>query len=168
MWKRKLYRAAHPHRMLWGQCPPGEAVMQSRLYALVALSRGPIGLAVTGRESNSSSIRLSLTSNFSVLRMARALNLGLHGQGGLACCDSWGHKEWDTTERLNWTEPISPSVGGKQELPLTQNILRPSLATTVGGFSVPLTVEKKLEGIKNWGLLLSPDPLRECSGAVIS
>ena len=26
------------------------------------------------------------------------------GQGGLACCDSWGHKELDTTERLNWTE----------------------------------------------------------------
>ena len=26
------------------------------------------------------------------------------GQGGLACCDSWGHKESDTTERMNWTE----------------------------------------------------------------
>ena len=26
------------------------------------------------------------------------------GQGGLACYDSWGHKESDTTERLNWTE----------------------------------------------------------------
>ena len=26
------------------------------------------------------------------------------GQGGLACCDSWGHKESDTTEPLNWTE----------------------------------------------------------------
>ena len=26
------------------------------------------------------------------------------GQGGLACCDSWGRKELDTTERLNWTE----------------------------------------------------------------
>ena len=26
------------------------------------------------------------------------------GQGGLACCDSWGHKESDRTERLNWTE----------------------------------------------------------------
>ena len=26
------------------------------------------------------------------------------GQGGLAWCDSWGHKELDTTERLNWTE----------------------------------------------------------------
>ena len=26
------------------------------------------------------------------------------GQEGLACCDSWGHKESDTTERLKWTE----------------------------------------------------------------
>ena len=26
------------------------------------------------------------------------------GQGGLACCSSWGHKESDTTEQLNWTE----------------------------------------------------------------
>ena len=26
------------------------------------------------------------------------------GQGGLACCSSWGHKELDTTKRLNWTE----------------------------------------------------------------
>ena len=25
------------------------------------------------------------------------------GQGGLACCDSWGPKESDTTEWLNWT-----------------------------------------------------------------
>ena len=29
-----------------------------------------------------------------------------NGQGGLACCSSWGHKESDTTERLNWTEEI--------------------------------------------------------------
>ena len=26
------------------------------------------------------------------------------GQGGLACCDSWGHKVLDTAGRLNWTE----------------------------------------------------------------
>ena len=26
------------------------------------------------------------------------------GQGGLECCDSWGSKELDTTEQLNWTE----------------------------------------------------------------
>ena len=29
---------------------------------------------------------------------------GYDEQGGLACCGSWGHKESDTTERLNWTE----------------------------------------------------------------
>ena len=26
------------------------------------------------------------------------------GQGGLACCNSWGCKESDTTERLNWPD----------------------------------------------------------------
>ena len=26
------------------------------------------------------------------------------GQGGLASCNSWGRKDLDTTERLNWTE----------------------------------------------------------------
>ena len=26
-----------------------------------------------------------------------------YGQGGLACCNSWGYKELDTTEWLNWT-----------------------------------------------------------------
>ena len=26
------------------------------------------------------------------------------GQGGLVCCSSWGHKELDMTEWLNWTE----------------------------------------------------------------
>ena len=26
------------------------------------------------------------------------------GQGGLACCGSWGHKKLDTTEQLNWTD----------------------------------------------------------------
>ena len=31
------------------------------------------------------------------------------GQGGLLCCSSWGCKESDTTERLNWTE-LPPSA----------------------------------------------------------
>ena len=38
------------------------------------------------------------------------------GQGGLACCDSWGRKESDTIEELNWTEPLYkhrwPDTGG--------------------------------------------------------
>ena len=39
------------------------------------------------------------------------------GHGSLACCSPWGHKESDTTERLNWTEwgewgaALSPSCG---------------------------------------------------------
>ena len=33
----------------------------------------------------------------------QALGVG-DGQGGLACCSPWGHKESDTTEWLYWTE----------------------------------------------------------------
>ena len=33
------------------------------------------------------------------------------GQGGLACCNSWGHKESDTTEWLSWTELNWPLNG---------------------------------------------------------
>ena len=33
------------------------------------------------------------------------------GQGGLACCSSWGRKESDMTELLNWTEhPVMLSI----------------------------------------------------------
>ena len=40
------------------------------------------------------------------------------GQGGLACCSPWGHKESDTTERLNWTETAwdVKYMGNKQKL----------------------------------------------------
>ena len=37
------------------------------------------------------------------------------GQGGLACCDSWGHKELDTTEWLNWTELMADPCWGLTE-----------------------------------------------------
>ena len=32
------------------------------------------------------------------------------GQGGLACCNSWDHKELNTTERLHWTELMGPDT----------------------------------------------------------
>ena len=35
----------------------------------------------------------------------QALGVG-DGQGNLACCSPWGHKELDVTEWLNWTELI--------------------------------------------------------------
>ena len=34
-------------------------------------------------------------------------------QGGLACCGSWGRKESDTTEWLNWTEYIQDEGGSR-------------------------------------------------------
>ena len=34
------------------------------------------------------------------------------GQAGLECCDSWGSKESDTNERLNWTECVSHDSRG--------------------------------------------------------
>ena len=42
------------------------------------------------------------------------------GQGGLACWDSWGHKESDTTERLNWTDIYDFPGGANGEEPANQ------------------------------------------------
>ena len=38
------------------------------------------------------------------------------GQGSLACCGSWGRKESDTTERLNWTEMMIKSLSMLQDV----------------------------------------------------
>ena len=59
------------------------------------------------------------------------------GQGGLACCNSWGRKELDTTERLNWTESFSQLFRSKwSPRPISFNFLPlhwwiPSLFTRV-------------------------------------
>ena len=45
------------------------------------------------------------------------------GQGGLACCDSWGHKESDTTERLNWTELMHNKLPFKFIPPINKYLL---------------------------------------------
>ena len=37
------------------------------------------------------------------------------GQGGLVCCDSWGRKELDTSERLNWTELILSEISQSEK-----------------------------------------------------
>ena len=49
----------------------------------------------------------------------RSLNLRMVNLR-MACCNSWGRKELDMTERLNWTEPIH-SIGNSLEegLPVT-------------------------------------------------
>ena len=39
------------------------------------------------------------------------------GQGGLVRCGSWGHKESDTTEQLNWTDWYGFKMGFHIRLP---------------------------------------------------
>ena len=43
------------------------------------------------------------------------------GQGGLACCSSWGCRESDMTERLNWTElNMAQPIKTRTSFPLSQ------------------------------------------------
>ena len=43
----------------------------------------------------------------------QALGVG-DGQGGLACCSPWGHKELDNTKWLNWIEELKHPWGERQ------------------------------------------------------
>ena len=45
------------------------------------------------------------------------------GQGDLACCDSWGRKELDFTERLNWIELNWTYHGAAESLIMTPVVL---------------------------------------------
>ena len=66
------------------------------------------------------------------------------GQGGLACCDSWGRKESDTTERLNWVDMglipgLGRSPGGGNGNPLQLSLPKESHG------------QKSLAGYSSWG-----------------
>ena len=56
------------------------------------------------------------------------------GQGSLACCSSWGHKESDTTEQLNWTE-LNNGIYGSFSILVSSGYM-PSCGTveSYGGF----------------------------------
>ena len=55
------------------------------------------------------------------------------GQGGLACCSSWGHKELDTTEWLNWNE-----LKDLMTLNIFSNVSLPSVYLLWWGFGVQI------------------------------
>ena len=59
------------------------------------------------------------------LEFEKALGVG-DGQGGLACCSSWGRRESDTTELLNWTELICVDLQSN----VTHTLLSPIKQTT--------------------------------------
>ena len=52
------------------------------------------------------------------------------GQGGLVCCDSWGRKESDTTERLNWTELMPQLAKNQWRVVLRWKVKAPSYSPT--------------------------------------
>ena len=62
------------------------------------------------------------------------------GQGGLACCDSWGHKQSDMTERLNWTE-LNCRVPGSSVHGFSQ-------ARTLEWFPISFSGDLPIPGIK--------------------
>ena len=73
--------------------------------------------------------------------------------GRLACCNSWGHKESDTTERLNWTElnrhiwPWSTEWSGAKA-----NRVLPREHTVIAN-TLPTTQEKTLHmDITRWSI----------------
>ena len=61
---------------------------------------------------------------------------GQAGQGGLACCSLWGHKELDTTERLNSTEVSQAEPNGEERsLPFSK-----AGSSVLGGLSLMTVV----------------------------
>ena len=63
-------------------------------------------------------------------------------QGGLACCDSWGCKESDTTEQLNWTEALNSVKSFAINIFLTNKlqIAIPPMASSCGLCAHPRTL----------------------------
>ena len=73
----------------------------------VGNSRDCVGSVLGGKTTASVSSRRARRRKPTCLRsqLLGHSNPGVgDGQWGLACCDSWGRGESDTTERLNWTE----------------------------------------------------------------
>ena len=65
------------------------------------------------------------------------------GQGGLVCCDSWGRKESDMTERLNWTE-------GKIKIIILDQDLRSNLLHSCN--SSKISISETLPRNSDYGL----------------
>ena len=72
------------------------------------------------------------------------------GQGGLACCDSWGPKESDTTERVIWSDLLL----GKKTMTNLDSILKSrdiSLPTNVHLIKA-MVFPVVMHGCENWTL----------------
>ena len=73
-------------------------------------------------------------------------------KGGLTCCNSWGRKESDTTERLNWTELMLHAAKSPQSCPT----LCDPIDRSPPGSSVPGILRKE-----HWNGLPFPSSMHE-------
>ena len=75
------------------------------------------------------------------------------GQRGLACCSPWGHKESDTTERLNWLTDCHRLHCVKWNKPDTERKLLHDVAyeQKLRKWNTQSGVEAWLPGAERWG-----------------
>ena len=79
---------------------------------------------------------------------------GGEGQGSLACCSSWGRKESDTTERLNWTcntRVLASERGSEHSRGCRHDVVSFSLHNScAGGVTVPDFYHTHFYAWRNW------------------
>ena len=96
------------------------------------------------------------------------------GQGGLACCDSWGRKESDTTEGLNWTELLELLLNPDIHIPHYLFHIFPICLRVTSALSFPNLVSRfvflfRLLHLNQWHLHESTSTIRKlCSLLVIT
>jgi len=80
------------------------------LLCLLYWQVGSLPVAASGKpHSLCSMLKISFSETLSIGHESEWTPGVGDGQGGLACCDSWGRKESDMTERLIWSDPLSAS-----------------------------------------------------------
>ena len=61
----------------------------------------------------------------------RVTSRSCDGQGSLACCSPWGHKESDTSEWLNWTERYQTCKPDQVDNYRLQSVTRPTIVRAI-------------------------------------
>ena len=78
------------------------------------------------------------------------------GQGGLVCCNSWGRKESDTTERLNWANYSNQASMNSAKNAAIQQLAAHNTVKCVSVEALGLV------GVFNKRLLFTPSFLFDC------
>ena len=72
------------------------------------------------------------------------------GQGGLACCDSWGRKELDTTERLIWSDLNDILKSRDITLPGKVHVVFPVVRYGCGSWTIRKAEHRRIDAFELW------------------